>query len=108
MARFTSNFEEIKRLSKLNNNGFLTKSLIQVKLLDGSIFEGANRGASVGNNAGECGSWLYYGEITIQNIDGSKYIIDLLEVDCILDIWKSHHQQYHEAGVIQIINDFKS
>lgn len=82
--------------------------MLQIKLLDGTVFEGANRGSNTGNNAREHGYWAYYGEITIQNIDGSKYLIDLLDVEYILDIWKSNYQQYNEAGIIDIVNFSKS
>jgi len=108
MARLTSNMEEIHRLSKLINSGGINKPLLQIKLLDGTFVEGATRSSNIGNNARENGYWAYYGEITIQNIDGSKYLIDLLDVEYILDIWKSHHQQYNEAGIIEIVNFPKS
>ena len=82
MPRWTSDVDEVRRISKLpdfiNTYGFKN---CRVVLAGGTVtIEGQILPARGGNNAGAGGRWMYYGTIVIRT-PNKDIEVDFLDVD---------------------------
>lgn len=101
MARWTETHADLVRISALTKD-MPVAGIVSMRLSGGSTIEGVIRRMSFGNNAGR-GGWSYYGEYELESIDGTRWVVDVLDVESAHDVWQSRHADYEAAGRITIV-----
>jgi hypothetical protein len=79
MATWTNDVQEIKHLSEISDQvsaAMFKPGPSTFELLNGTQISGRIAGMTLGNNAGQGGKWLYYGEVRVSP-QGGGYDITL-------------------------------
>jgi len=88
MPRWTENSEEAKRVLRVNSEiaQLLLEGhfLLSIHLNNGGVVEGRVSGHNIGNNAGECGIWQYYGSVRIKTENSESIDVDYLDIDSVV------------------------
>lgn len=101
MARWTETHADLVRIASAPKE-IPVAGIVSIRLSDGSTIEGVIRRVNFGNNAGR-GGWRYYGEYELESIDGSRWVVDVLDIELAHNVWESRHADYEAAGRITII-----
>ena len=101
MARWTETHADLVRIAAAPKE-IPISGIVSMRLSDGSSIEGVIRRMNFGNNAGR-GGWRYYGEYELESIDGTRWVIDVLDIESAHDVWESRHADYEAAGRITIV-----
>lgn len=107
MARFTSNHSEVRHIARINEM-MPVYGVVRITLTDGQEFEGAIRSFHVGNNGraggGLSAPWQFFGEVTIETLDGGLFAIDYLDIERADDMSGMLMDRYIEAGLYTVID----
>lgn len=101
MARWTETHADLVRIASAPKE-ISVAGIVSMHLSDGKIIEGVIRRINFGNNAGR-GGWRYYGEYELENINGSRWVVDVLDIVSAHNVWENRHADYEAAGLITII-----
>lgn len=101
MARWTETHADLERVAAATKD-IPVSGIVCMRLSDGSTIEGVIRRINFGNNAGR-GGWRYYGEYELENIDGTRWVVDVLDIESANDVWQSRHADYEAAGRITVV-----
>ena len=101
MARWTETHADMVRIAAAPRE-IPMFGIVSMHLSDGSSIEGVIRRINFGNNAGR-GGWRYYGEYELESIDGTRWVIDVLDIESAHSVWESRHADYEAAGRISIV-----
>ena len=101
MARWTETHADLVRIANAPKD-IPVSGIVSMHLSDGSHIEGVIRRMNFGNNAGR-GGWRYYGEYELESIDGTRWVVDVLDIESARDVWETRHADYEAAGRITIV-----
>ncbi|AYD00908.1 hypothetical protein [Neorhizobium sp. NCHU2750] len=105
MARWTSTPAEVKQITRVTRD-LPIFGLYRIEFFDGTVLEGSIQAANVGNNFSETAPQpanRWYGEFTLHTLEG-RLIIDYLDVKSATSIWDEKKEEFHDAGVITIVD----
>ncbi|WAW09759.1 hypothetical protein NB640_11100 [Oxalobacter vibrioformis] len=102
MARWTQTIIDMTKMAEIPQK-LVASSLCSIALENGEVIQGVLRGLNIGNNAGEGGVWRYYGDVRITTIDHVDFVIDILDIKYVTDIWsQALAEEYEKRGLISI------
>ena len=79
MARWTAGPEDERHIAKISN-ALSIFGRVRIRLKSGHTYEGVLRGQASGNNAGQGGTWAYYGNCELALDSGQTLNIDYLDI----------------------------
>ncbi|MBK5545966.1 hypothetical protein JFT85_14435 [Pseudomonas sp. TH04] len=98
MSTLTNQRDEVRRIATFLPQ-ITMATIAKVELLDGQIIVGVVRNVRGGNRIEDHRTY-YYGEATLETLDGKSVTIDGREVKAVERVWDEQKDAFEKAGLI--------